>query len=206
MSMGERFRELRTSLGLNQKGFADRLGISQTYVSSIENGKEIPSTSLIKLMCMKTNMSENWLVNGIGSPFNKIEYTTEDKSIIEDYESLRNRLDKTISNLSKTDLVNAVNAFRSFVRLIDQTVDGDDLPVYLDSISNALNSMNTLIYQSSIISLPKNEPQKWLYYKNECYAKIDEITKNVKVATNLFLSNFVDEMKFPISESCVQSK
>jgi transcriptional regulator with XRE-family HTH domain len=48
---GERIRELRKAKSLGQRGLAERIGVSHTYVSKIENGKldfgDYPSEQLI---------------------------------------------------------------------------------------------------------------------------------------------------------------
>jgi len=43
------FRRHRLNMGLNQKGFAQILGIAQGYLSEIESGQKVPSTTLISL-------------------------------------------------------------------------------------------------------------------------------------------------------------
>lgn len=48
MKIGNTIRFLRTEAGLKQNDFADRIGVSQNYLSLIENGKREPSISFIK--------------------------------------------------------------------------------------------------------------------------------------------------------------
>ena len=67
-SIGDRFKEIRKMLEFNQRKFASELGISQTHISSIELGKDQPSSSLIRLVCMQYNLNEDWLVTGVGTP------------------------------------------------------------------------------------------------------------------------------------------
>lgn len=66
-SVGERIKEIRKNLKLTQGQFSKESGISQSHLSSIENGKDNPSTTLIKLISIKYNISESWLISGIGS-------------------------------------------------------------------------------------------------------------------------------------------
>jgi transcriptional regulator with XRE-family HTH domain len=42
--VGETFRLVRTSANITQTAFSSELGISQSYVSEIENGSKVPST------------------------------------------------------------------------------------------------------------------------------------------------------------------
>ena len=59
-NVSERFKAVRKELGFNQQQFANELGISQTHVSAIETGRENPSTSLLKLLCAKFSIKEDW--------------------------------------------------------------------------------------------------------------------------------------------------
>ena len=67
-TVNERFRDIRKELGFNQQQFAYELGISQTHISGIENGRDNPSKSLIKFLCAKFSVSEEWMLEGVGTP------------------------------------------------------------------------------------------------------------------------------------------
>lgn len=45
----QRLRELRSRLGIDQKRFAEKLGISQSLVSLIEAGKRTPDLEIVEL-------------------------------------------------------------------------------------------------------------------------------------------------------------
>ena len=49
MEVGSAIRQLRRSQkGLNQSQFANKIGITQTYLSQIESGKKTPSMSVLQ--------------------------------------------------------------------------------------------------------------------------------------------------------------
>jgi transcriptional regulator with XRE-family HTH domain len=52
MRFGKRVRELRTAQGLSQRALGERVGVSFTYISKVENGKldfgDYPSEDLIQ--------------------------------------------------------------------------------------------------------------------------------------------------------------
>ena len=77
-SVSERFKAVRKELGFNQQQFANELGISQTHVSAIETGRENPSISLLKLLCAKFSIKEDWLISGVGKPLNEWNMSTDD--------------------------------------------------------------------------------------------------------------------------------
>ena len=51
--MNERIKEIRKSVGLSQKEFGERIGVSDTAISKIEHGERNPSKQTIKLICKK---------------------------------------------------------------------------------------------------------------------------------------------------------
>ena len=56
-SISDRIKTLRKSECLTQKEFAKRLLVSQSYLSGLENGNEVPTNRLIKLICLLKMMT-----------------------------------------------------------------------------------------------------------------------------------------------------
>ena len=56
---------LRNKHNLTQQEFVDRLniGISRGHLSHIETGKNIPSAEIIKAICIKFNVTADWLLD-----------------------------------------------------------------------------------------------------------------------------------------------
>lgn len=81
MEMHERIRELRKNyLHMSQTEFGEKLGVSRSVIKNIElNALARPDQklSLIKLMCKEFNISEDWLLNGIGEMFGEEEEEDE---------------------------------------------------------------------------------------------------------------------------------
>ncbi|MBI1920485.1 MAG: helix-turn-helix domain-containing protein [Geobacter sp.] len=65
-ALGERIRSVRLVNGLTQKEFSAALGIVQGYLSGIERGKKLPSTTLLLAICHKWGLHEEWLIHGTG--------------------------------------------------------------------------------------------------------------------------------------------
>ncbi len=64
MTLNERIKELRKSLDLSQKEFAETIGISQRSVSWGEQpGNNVPDNT-IKNICMSFGINEEWLRTG----------------------------------------------------------------------------------------------------------------------------------------------
>lgn len=68
-ALSERIVAVRSVLGLRQKTFAARLGISPGYLSLLEMGQRVPSDTLLRLMTYEFGINKRWLVEGNGSPF-----------------------------------------------------------------------------------------------------------------------------------------
>lgn len=62
--VGKRIREVREERRLTQKEFGDALGVSASYVSKLESGKESPSDVLSRLICLRFGVRPEWLLEG----------------------------------------------------------------------------------------------------------------------------------------------
>ena len=70
MELHERIKELRKNhLNLSQTAFGEKLGVSRSVINNIERNvlaRPDQKLSLLKLICSEFNVSEEWLLNGIG--------------------------------------------------------------------------------------------------------------------------------------------
>lgn len=66
MEMPERVKILRTSLGLTQTEFGNKIGFRQNTVGQMENGQRGITDRTIILICQTFNVSEEWLRTGVG--------------------------------------------------------------------------------------------------------------------------------------------
>lgn len=77
-TLNERIKTVRKNLGLSQKDFAEKIGISQRSVSWGEQpGNNVPDIT-IKALCMAFRVNEDWLRNGNGEmllDFTEDEFT-----------------------------------------------------------------------------------------------------------------------------------
>lgn len=64
-------KELRKITGLNGTNFANNIGITQGYLSDIENCKQAPSKTLLLAISFIYNTSIEWLKTGRGEMFLK---------------------------------------------------------------------------------------------------------------------------------------
>ncbi len=69
--MNQRIHQLRTTLKLSQKAFAERIGLKQNAVSYMEKPGSTVTEHNIKAICSQFNVREDWLRSGSGEMFLK---------------------------------------------------------------------------------------------------------------------------------------
>lgn len=67
--MEKRIQQIRTELRLSQAELGEKIGLTRSGVSNLENGKRKVSNKHIKLLCSELNISESWLRTGEGDMF-----------------------------------------------------------------------------------------------------------------------------------------
>lgn len=58
-TIGDKIRSIRKKAKLTQAEFGERLTVSESYISMVESGKEIPSDMLIRLISLEFDTSLN---------------------------------------------------------------------------------------------------------------------------------------------------
>ncbi len=67
--MNDRIRELRKTLKLSQKEFAQKIGLKQNAISYMEKKGATVTEQNIKAICSQFSVNENWLRIGSGNMF-----------------------------------------------------------------------------------------------------------------------------------------
>lgn len=66
MTINDRIKFVRKSLGLNQTDFGKRIAVSQGYQTNIENGQRDVTEKILRLVCFEFGVNEKWLRTGEG--------------------------------------------------------------------------------------------------------------------------------------------
>jgi transcriptional regulator with XRE-family HTH domain len=106
--MNNRLKELRKELGLSQKDFGDKILISKDHISSLETGRRSFTERIIRDICSKFHVNEDWLVNGKGNKF------TDLTNNIDAPEYIKDMLRKFLT-LSKSDRRKMEHILDSFI-------------------------------------------------------------------------------------------
>lgn len=64
LTLGGRIKQIRKENCLTQLEFASELRISRPHVTNIENDKENPSGTLVRLISILFQVDENWIKSG----------------------------------------------------------------------------------------------------------------------------------------------
>ena len=82
--MGERIREIRKALGMTLEQFGERIGITASSMSTIENGKSNPSEQTIRAIIREFGVNEVWLRTGVGEMKRPMTWQQEVTSYVND--------------------------------------------------------------------------------------------------------------------------
>lgn len=84
--MNKRIREIRKMLQLSQKEFANKIGLKQTSISTMEKEGSAITEQTIKTICIQFSVNEEWLRSGEGKPFH--ENKKREKEFFEVFDKL----------------------------------------------------------------------------------------------------------------------
>lgn len=115
MTLGNRIKQLRKTLGLTQQEFADKLKVSRSNIATYEVGKNNPADAVNNLICREFNVSEQWLRTGEGEMFLAKSRADELADFMNDLmrsepDDIRRRFVTAVSRLSTKELEVLENA------------------------------------------------------------------------------------------------
>ena len=118
--MNERIKLIRTTLGMTQQEFADKIKVKRNTVATYEMGRSIPSDSAIALICKVFDVNEDWLRTGYGEMFKEV--------------SKSDQIADMLSDVLKSDENNFKRRLISALAQLDDT-GWDSLEHLIDSIA-----------------------------------------------------------------------
>ncbi|MBO4864304.1 MAG: helix-turn-helix transcriptional regulator [Eubacterium sp.] len=91
--LGERIKSIRMSRNISQEEFAEKAGISVSYLSQIENGHKNPRATILCKICTGNDIQPNQLFSDSEEKINLLEIiknnssdlTLHDTNVIMDY-------------------------------------------------------------------------------------------------------------------------
>jgi len=168
ITMGERFKSVRKHAKMTQKDFAESLGITQTTISGIEKNAANASTTLIKLVCLKYNIDEEWLSNGNGRmlAFPGSWGCDNCDGLIKKYEAMKILFERHLENHrgNYDNLFCFVESFSFFISITTAAkLSTDNVTAYLKAIYNIMDHMEKFTFHSSVQEKRKNRDYERMY-------------------------------------------
>ena len=194
MSVNSRFKEVRKILKQTQKQYAEELGISQAHLSNIENERDNPSLSLVKLVCVKFGVSEEWLTEEKGEIFSKDNGfdTVTDEGLRAKYHTMKDFLEKQIAEQTGENLKNIVQAYSHFVSLVTMPgLNNDNQSRYLEALHGVIDILEQITYSSYMLkSVSDNNYKALLQHKTKVDTGISKIDDDIKKALSCYLTQY----------------
>lgn len=165
--MDERIKKLRKKLNLTQQEFADKISVKRGAVANYEIGRNIPSDSVVSLICREFNVDEIWLRTGQGEMFKSRPDTALDTLAKEydlDYES-RVSIEKFL-NLSPELRKGMIAYFKEVTAAINTSQLNSAIynaaaeAAYGKNYGNALPKGSTVSNTTGAIESPENQVNK----------------------------------------------
>ena len=104
MSKKDRLRSFRKAIGLNQKQFAAKLGLSQSGYSPYESGQYEISERLIMQISQTFHLNGEWLMTGEGDMMQASEISNELEAFMRTFEKLPEDKQKMLYSIAKAFL------------------------------------------------------------------------------------------------------
>ena len=114
MTQGERIRELRKTLKMTMEQFGEKIGVTKSTISNIENGNRNATEHMVKSICREFNVDYIWLTTGGGEMF-----VDTDDDFIERIDRIMVGEDDARKNLFKALLEASDEDIAAFQRIID---------------------------------------------------------------------------------------
>lgn len=116
--MNERIRDLRKALNLTMEQFGNRIGVSKSTISNIENGNRDATEHMIKSICREYGADYMWLTSGDGEMF------------VETDDDFFERIDRIMAGENET----RKNMFKALLYASDEDIEA--LARIMDMFSN----------------------------------------------------------------------
>jgi len=108
LTLGERIKKVRVTLGHTQQEFCDKIGLKRNSISLVESDKRNPSNQLLLAICREFNVQEEWLRTGEGEMFIQVTRDEQIAAFVGDTlstesDTFKKRFISMLAKLSESD-------------------------------------------------------------------------------------------------------
>lgn len=193
-TIGERIKQVRKDAKKNQKDFGEEFGISQSHISNIEKGADNPSYTLIKFICSKYDVNEEWLANGNGSAYVDYSFCEDDDTYINKYLLCKKCMDKIIEMAQgdrRVKLIESVECLEILLypQGLSSSEKEDEYILYLYNIMDNLERlMKSALFLKSVNG--KKIGKIFIDEMMCCEKTISEIETNARKMFDIYLEPY----------------
>lgn len=132
--MKDRLKQLRNKEGFTQQEFADKIGIQRSTYAKYEIGRNEPIDAVVKLICDKFHVNENWLRTGEGEMFIEVDQKDDiqrmvDEMLANDSADLKRRLVAAILRLSPEQIRAGVEWIKATFDLVESSAADEEAEI-----------------------------------------------------------------------------
>ena len=125
MTQGERIRELRKTLKMTMEQFGEKIGVTKSTISNIENGNRNATEHMVKSICREYNVDYIWLTTGEGEMFvdSDDDFIERIDRIMAGEDEARKNLFKFMLELSDEDIAALDRLMKKAIEFIQNNSD-----------------------------------------------------------------------------------
>lgn len=125
MTQGERIRELRKTLKMTMEQFGEKIGVTKSTISNIENGNRNATEHMVKSICREYSVDYIWLTTGDGEMFidNDDDFIERIDRIMAGEDDARKNLFKFMLELSDEDIAALDRLMKKAIEFTQNNLD-----------------------------------------------------------------------------------
>ena len=124
ISVRERIKEVKEDNSMNQREFAQSIGIQQSDLSSYLSGKQNIGITLINRICLEYSINRHWMLTGLGDKKldkkDSLEKSIEESETVKELMAAIKRRDEHVEALIRVNEKHADN-FAELLRQMKKT-------------------------------------------------------------------------------------
>lgn len=188
MSVSDRLKEIRKRENLSQKDFAEKLGISRTHYSNIENETVTLTPKIAKLICSTFKVNEPWLLKGEDS----YSFSPEDGSYITKFDIMNGFIKEAVSKRKNQFLVDTIDSYSYFVSILlcdKYFKNAEQKEHYTKLVCNFIDEIEKYTFYLGQIKTRRKDFETLYSQKIREEELLNFITQNIKEIGAFFLES-----------------
>lgn len=183
INLGNKIKILRTEVKMNQKEFAEKIGIKQSTLSSYENGNAYPSNEVLLTIAKDFNVSLDWLF-GLSQSKSNISTVGDIADFLMQMDEIKElRFELDINNRLPNDMEDEENKWTASVKFYGNDNEHSmnaDMCNFLGSFEENRNSLESYFTSKELYDIWKEKEVKYystLPLTKKAHEELDNTTR-----------------------------